>query len=486
MMNFLTICLVLTSLASAGKWSPSPERNHHQDQKEVIVKEGHRVIVVEYEKGAHRNTKVSISPQDHTGKSPLEEVEDKAKSVHETAKEKLSSVASSVRGEMEDAKDKFKETSSVLPDVGQGVSESPPTIAQNGPKELICDAFGKCKHKIASAIDKAKEMASGKAHEAYEKAGEVKDEAKEAVDQAVAKAKEKAYRQLEAVKEAAEEAVDKAKKTAKTGKDMVETLGEHVFANVTAEIGIVRQWVGDKAKEAQEKAKELKEETKKDVNAIIQSGREFSHRVMVYGSEMLGWSMEIIQLLGFATAYGMCVWITFVSSHVLEEALPRQQFGMVQSKVYPVYFRAMACSIGMALIGHLLGQRKMLFTGKAEMFQGYNLVSSLVLVFANMTCLEPRATKVMFERIKVEKEEGRGRGSVEIADFEPITETSAPPRLSAQPVMPERLEHQRIGQRVANLNQRLKKLNACSSLLNALTLMSLTWHLVYIGQRLQA
>ncbi|MBA0632381.1 hypothetical protein Godav_001139, partial [Gossypium davidsonii] len=69
--------------------------------------------------------------------------------------------------------------------------------------------------------------------------------------------------------------------------------------------------------------------------------------------EALNTVMGIVNLLGLATAYGMSVWVTFISSYILAGQLPRQQFGVVQSKIYPVYFRAMAYSIGMALLGHL-------------------------------------------------------------------------------------------------------------------------------------
>ncbi|GAB2220861.1 hypothetical protein Drorol1_Dr00008542 [Drosera rotundifolia] len=48
-----------------------------------------------------------------------------------------------------------------------------------------------------------------------------------------------------------------------------------------------------------------------------------------------------IQLFGMAVGYGISVWVTFVMSHVLARVLPRQQFAIVQSKLYPVYFKAM-------------------------------------------------------------------------------------------------------------------------------------------------
>jgi len=67
--------------------------------------------------------------------------------------------------------------------------------------------------------------------------------------------------------------------------------------------------------------------------------------------------------------------------------------------------------------------------------------------------------QAMFERMKAEKEEGRGG---------------------------ERTSEQELRRKLEQLSERLSKLNTYSSWLNILTLMSLTWHFVYLGQRLGA
>lgn len=66
----------------------------------------------------------------------------------------------------------------------------------------------------------------------------------------------------------------------------------------------------------------------------------------------------------------------------------------------------------------------------------------------------------MFERMKAEKEEGRGGG--------------------------ERTSEQEVRRKLERLSERLSKLNTYSSWLNIMMLMSLTWHFVYLGQRLGA
>ncbi|XP_028800417.1 transmembrane protein 205-like [Neltuma alba] len=336
MINLVALSLVMASLAGAG----------------TIVKEGHRVVVVEYDQDGHHNTKISITPD-----QPL-----------------------------------------------------------HAPKELICDAYGKCKHKIADAMGRAKDT---KAKDTLKGAKEVS----ETVADSVGKAKETVSHRTHYVQE-------KAKDTLKEAKDTGNTLRKDVSSNVSEAVKNVGSYIGSK--------------------------------------ETLDNVMSAANLMGFATAYGLCVWVTFVSSHVLSRAMPRQQFGVVQSKIYPVYFRTMAYSVGLALLGHVLRHRKTVFFSKAEMFQVFNLLASLLTLFVNSMYLEPRATKVMFERMKIEKEEGRGRGDLTSELGKGNQHTTG--------------EHDVVRSRIIRLNDKLKRLNSHSSLLNILNLMSLTWHLVYLAQ----
>lgn len=108
----------------------------------------------------------------------------------------------------------------------------------------------------------------------------------------------------------------------------------------------------------------------------------------------------------------------------------------------------------------------------------------------------------MFERIKLEKEEGRGRelfggehGRGQTNESSPVGESPASATAAtttagggagtrlALPVA-DRAGEAALRARVAKLNEKLKILNSYSSLLNILTLMALTWHLVYLSQRL--
>ncbi|KAA8546286.1 hypothetical protein F0562_002975 [Nyssa sinensis] len=458
MMNLFAVSLVVTSLATAGVLSPSLEKQ--KTREDVILKEVHRVVVVEYEKEDDGNTKVSMSPHEpHVTHKPRKIDE---KSYLSATEQMLSEAAAAV-------KERIEEASSVLPNVGQGLSGSHPQ--SNGhsdspsPGDLICDAFGKCKDKIASAFGKTKEKVSEKAHEVEEEAKEVVSEtvdgAKDTVSHkghvvsdkvhsvgegakevgrealgkvyevgervkevghgALSKMRETVSQKAHGAEEGAKDAVRKAEHGAEVVVDKVERIGEHIERNVSGKIDKAKGLVEEKAKQAGKMAeqavetvktgaKRLKEEGQKDLNDILLRGREVVYDAIMYvmSPETTDSLMGVVHLLGFSTAYGMCMWVTFVSSYVLAEALPRQQFGLVQSKIYPVYFSAMASCVGIALLGHFLSQRR-LSSSTAEMFQGYNLLATILMLLGNLLYLEPRATKVMFERMKVEKEEGRGR-----------------------------------------------------------------------------
>lgn len=100
----------------------------------------------------------------------------------------------------------------------------------------------------------------------------------------------------------------------------------------------------------------------------------------------------------------------------------------------------------------------------------------------------------MFERMKLEKEEGRGIESSTaeptarvvdsitepLAAKAPSTTTTTAPSSTPQ----ERPEDAAAKSELLRLTEALKKLNSYSSFLNVSTLMALTWHLVHLGQRL--
>ncbi|KAG5575929.1 hypothetical protein H5410_056063 [Solanum commersonii] len=345
-------------------------------------------------------------------------------------------------GYVSDLKDtlyeKAEEATSVLPNIGQGIAS--PYVNQHQQNSARDIAFGKCKEKITTVFGKTKDKVEEGVTEASEK---VKEKPKDVVD------------------------------TTKSKKEEVELKVEQMKGEIS-----------DKA-----------EQGKKDLKDILVRGRDFFRDVFTYIFSLgnLRHVVRLMHLLGFAVAYGMCIWVTFVSSYVLAKALPRQQFAMVQSKIYPVYFKAMAYCVGPTFIGHFLSQKRRPYANLGEAVQGFNLLASISMLLVNLLYLEPRATKVMFERLKLEKEEGRGRhifnveprstrGVESVLDPTGATKTTTKPAEKSQ----EQSAAEVVKPQVVKLSQKLKKLNSYSSFLNVLTLMALTHHLVHLTQLLDA
>ncbi|KAL6965456.1 hypothetical protein U1Q18_036508 [Sarracenia purpurea var. burkii] len=415
MMNALALCLVFSSLVTAGVWSPNPVKKNPTED-DVTVKDVHKVIVVEVDK-EDGNTKVSISSQEADLSHKPQIVGDKK--YMSDAKKKLSTAT---KDAVEVTQEKVEEASSTN---GHGHS----------PGELVCNALGKCKHKVSEkaqevkehvqeavteVLGKAKEAVAQKTGDISDKAREVQEEAKNAVRGASESVKEtasvKAQRIGSGAKEAVRGASEKGKETASVISRVVEEStkamaskakhGAETVLGTSKTVGKERatdaeQEAGEMAEEGSETVKgganRQREGGEKELSEIFRRGREVAYDGLWYlaSERTVGPLLGVIHLLGFATAYGMCMWVTFVSSYVLAAAMARQQFGVVQSKIYPVYFRAMAYSVTVALVGHLLGQRKRVLEDPAEMFQLYTLLASILLLLFNLLYLEPLATKVL-------------------------------------------------------------------------------------------
>ncbi|XP_057793618.1 uncharacterized protein LOC131010215 [Salvia miltiorrhiza] len=425
MMNFVALGLVLTSLVTAGFFAPTPQNPRSRGEDDVIVKEGHRVVMVEYEKD-DGNTKVLISPQEKG-------FADKLSQKTEKVKEGVKGASSSVVDELGNL-------------VGKNEESNENILHKVRPRELVCDAYGKCKHKIASAFEKTKASAA-----------EAASAAEEAAKEAVGRVKDKLEEGKEMVKDSASELSSKAAEGAKEAEAAKEAVSEKAEG--------AKEAVSEKTRAAKEAARGAGKRGKKELREILRHAGEVAGDAFEYvvPRERVAPVAGVAHLMGFAAAYGMCVWMTFASSYVLARALPRQQFALVQSKIYPVYFKGMGCCVGMALLGHLVGRPQ------PAVFQGINLSAALAMILTNLVWLEPQATKVMLERMKKEKEEGAVAVEASRKGGESVAETAGRGASSEE---------------IIRLRQRLERLNSYSSFLNALTLVSLTWHLVHLSRRL--
>ncbi|KAL0908274.1 hypothetical protein M5K25_022762 [Dendrobium thyrsiflorum] len=296
-------------------------------------------------------------------------------------------------------------------------------------------------------------------------ASEISNSPKEKISSLVTKTKHKAAQLEESSADAAKTISEKAKNA-----------GEEVAANIYST-----------TRKSVHRAEATVAKLEENIIDIMRRARDLWRDVAVHvlhgATRAARSAASAAHLFGFACAFGTCVWVTFASSHVLASALPRQQFGIVQSRIYPVYFGAMASGVGAAVVAFFIGSGWQTAADKA---QGYNLLAVLATVMVNMLYLEPRATKAMFERMKLEKEDAKGR---DIADsgVEPAVmgPRATPVGLEQTTKVSETMEVETVKSRMSRANKTLRRLNTCSSFLNVLSLMALSWHLVYLAQRLE-
>lgn len=108
-------------------------------------------------------------------------------------------------------------------------------------------------------------------------------------------------------------------------------------------------------------------------------------------------------LMLFSTLFGSHLWHGFIGGPVTFKTVPRQTFGLMQSKIFPFYF-ALGTIIPTALIGNLaLAQGGF---SNLPTFPVVTLAISAVANAVNWLFLGPKATEIMFERHRLEREEG--------------------------------------------------------------------------------
>ncbi|EAW84194.1 MBC3205, isoform CRA_b, partial [Homo sapiens] len=105
----------------------------------------------------------------------------------------------------------------------------------------------------------------------------------------------------------------------------------------------------------------------------------------------LGGLIKMVHLLVLSGAWGMQMWVTFVSGFLLFRSLPRHTFGLVQSKLFPFYFHiSMGCAfINLCILASQHAWAQLTFW---EASQLYLLFLSLTLATVNARWLEPRTT----------------------------------------------------------------------------------------------
>ncbi|KAF9015027.1 hypothetical protein BDQ17DRAFT_1340359 [Cyathus striatus] len=162
-----------------------------------------------------------------------------------------------------------------------------------------------------------------------------------------------------------------------------------------------------------------------------------------------------LYLTAYAWLFGMSVWISFFGGVIAFKSLPRHQFGALQHKTFPIYFViSMLLSSGMLLLwtfSHPDIVNNLHRPRLADVAQAYAIASVLFFQGFNHFVIGPMTSRTMFERQRLEKEEGKA-----------YTE----PEVSAE---------------MKRLTRRFGILHGVSSLANLGAIIALAFHGLWIG-----
>ncbi|OCH96698.1 hypothetical protein OBBRIDRAFT_717957 [Obba rivulosa] len=162
-----------------------------------------------------------------------------------------------------------------------------------------------------------------------------------------------------------------------------------------------------------------------------------------------------LYLIGYSWLFGMTLWVTFIGGTIAFKSLPRQQFGALQHRTFPIYFTiSIALSAGLlglwtyshpAVLTHYLEPQV------ADVAQAYALAAVLISQLANQAVIGPLTSKTMFQRHRQEKEEGKAYNEPGVSD------------------------------QMKALNSRFGMLHGVSSLFNMTAFLTLLFHGLWIG-----
>lgn len=118
--------------------------------------------------------------------------------------------------------------------------------------------------------------------------------------------------------------------------------------------------------------------------------------------------VKVLHLLVLSFCWGMQVWVSFIAGFVLVQKVTRHTFGLVQSKLFPVYFYCLLSSAVVSLAVYAVYHPRELLDWH-ESVQMCLYFVALVTAGLNSQWFGPAATDVMFQTMEVEKEHGLGQ-----------------------------------------------------------------------------
>jgi len=122
-------------------------------------------------------------------------------------------------------------------------------------------------------------------------------------------------------------------------------------------------------------------------------------------------SPQSLYLVGYAWLFGMSLWVSFFGGIIAFRTLPRVHFGTLQHKTFPVYFvLSMILSSSLIVLWTVFHPNILSNLNRpevADVAQVYALASVLVGQGLNYFSIGPMTSRMMFQRHRLEKEEGK-------------------------------------------------------------------------------
>jgi len=122
-------------------------------------------------------------------------------------------------------------------------------------------------------------------------------------------------------------------------------------------------------------------------------------------------SVDGTYMLLYSFLFGTSVWVNFFGGVIAYRALPRAQFGILQHRTFPVFFRSSEIASSILLLLWTLSHPDVASNwykpNVADVAQAWALASVLLAQGANDWVLGPLTSKTMFQRQRLEKSEGK-------------------------------------------------------------------------------
>jgi len=167
-------------------------------------------------------------------------------------------------------------------------------------------------------------------------------------------------------------------------------------------------------------------------------------------------SLKSAYSLAFSFLFGTAVWVTFFGGIIAFRALPRQMFGTLQHRTFPVYFNVtVLVASGLLAAWTYTHDNVIVHVANPlvpDVLQAYTLAVVILSQGLNSFVIGPLTSKTMFKRQRLEKEEGKAYSDPGVSDA------------------------------MKALNRTFMQLHGWSSLANLTVVVALTFHGLWLGE----